>query len=248
MIMREFSFNPSSTGSRIAASEPRVRQADPIEEVNAAVRSVLTGRGDDASRQSRDAEVFAGKLLALRHAEALPSTSREIRIAPGTVVTPLARNLLKQRGIVLRIVSRGEFEASRPKGDWGFEIVVESVSGTVAVWQQALLEQSWLEVDSVERWVAGNPDRGALLVTDDAAVAVWRACQRAGVRAASAVDPESVARAVRRLGANLLVIEPGGKPIAFLKQMSLTFRHAGAPRVPDGLRLTAEGPGCELPR
>jgi hypothetical protein len=68
------------------------------------------------------------------------------------------------------------------------------------------------------------------------------------VRAASAVDPDSVARAIRHLGANLLVIEPAGKSISFLKQIGLTFRRAGAPQVPGWLTSTREGPACGSPR
>jgi hypothetical protein len=85
-----------------------------------------------------------------------------------------------------------------------------------------------------------------LLVTDEASVAVWRACQVAGVRAASAVDPDSVARAVRQLGVNLLVIEPAGKSISFLKPMSLTYRRAGAPET--RAWLNQEVGSCGSPR
>ena len=56
-------------------------------EVDAVIRAVLSG-------SDRGAKVFADRLFALRHAEALPDGSREVRIAPGTVVTPLARDAL----------------------------------------------------------------------------------------------------------------------------------------------------------
>jgi hypothetical protein len=244
--MPESSFNTSPSGLRIGASAFRVREADPIEGVNAAIRSVLAGLGQAARPVRQDAEIHAEKLLALRHAEALPSAIREVRIAPGTVVTPLARDFLRRQGIALRAVSRSEVEARQAKGAWGFAIEIERESGTVASWQRTLLEEGWFEVDSAERWVIGRPDHGALIVTEDAATAVWRACQVAGIRAAAAVDPNSVARAVRSLGANLLVIEPAGKSIAFLKHMSRTFRSAGAPQAPAWLTLKERA--CESPR
>jgi hypothetical protein len=164
------------------------------------------------------------------------------------VVAPLARDFLKRQGIALRFVARSEVEAPRPRGEWGFAVDVES--GTVAAWRRLLREEGWHELDpspgSAARWVVESPNRGALLATDEASVAVWRACQVAGVRAASAVDPDSVARAVRQLGVNLLVIEPAGKSIPFLKQMSSTFRRAGAPEA--RAWLNREVCSCGSPR
>jgi hypothetical protein len=83
--------------------------------------------------------------------------------------------------------------------------------------------------------VAVAPERGALVVTDEASLAVWRACQVPGVRAASAVEIDAVDRAIHRLGVNLLVVEPVGKSISLMRQMSRAFRNAGAPRIPHEL-------------
>ena len=84
-------------------------------------------------------------------------------------------------------------------------------------------------------WVAEAPHRGALVLTDEASVAVWRACQVAGVRAATVGRPRRGARAVRRLGINLLVVEPPGKSISWIRQLGATFRRAGAPLRPEGI-------------
>jgi hypothetical protein len=73
-----------------------------VEEVAAAVREVLRDldRGRASSRdETRD--VFPERLLSLRQAEGLAWNRREVRIAPGTVVTPLARDFLKRQGISL---------------------------------------------------------------------------------------------------------------------------------------------------
>jgi hypothetical protein len=63
----------------------------------------------------------------------------------------------------------------------------------------------------------------------------------AGVRAAAAGEPDAVARAVRALGVNLLVVEPAGKPIALLKQIGATFRRSGGPRPPDWAGTMSRG-------
>jgi hypothetical protein len=213
-----------------------------IAEVDAAVRSVLAtrGRGAEGDRpaDADGAKVFAGRLFALRHAEALAGATREVRVAAGTVVTPLARDLLRKRGIAIRLVSKAEVARFKHPGEWGFTIASEdpAESGMIAALRRAWLEDDWMELeaslDLAARWVIEDPHRGALVVSDEASVAVWRACQIAGVRAASVHEPDAVARAVRRLGVNVLVVEPSGKSISWMRQLGLTFRRGGAPVSP----------------
>jgi hypothetical protein len=216
----------------------RPRDLDPIRIVDEAVRSVLgLTRSRVLSDETGDV-VFAERLFSLRHAEALGPRAREVRVAPGTVITPLAQHELKQRGIVVRFASKSELIRAKRKGEWAF--AVESESGVVSALRRSLLDdsESWLEADGfldLVEWLPGAEDRGGVYVTDNAAVTVWQACRRAGIRAASVETCDAVDRAVRELGMNLLVIEPAGKSIALLKQLCGTLRKGGAPRMPEGL-------------
>ena len=79
------------------------------------------------------------------------------------------------------------------------------------------------------------------MLTEEASVAVFRGCQVPGVRAAVADEPGAVARAVRALGVNLLVVEPAGKSIALLNQIGLSFRTAGGPVAPWSCEFLANG-------
>ncbi|WP_422926152.1 hypothetical protein [Singulisphaera sp. PoT] len=217
-----------------------------IDDVQAAVRSVLLGLNGSARQvhKPRPIDIFAERLLSLRQAELLPRELREVRVAPGTVVTPLARDFLKRHAIELRWVSRGEVETIRNRGEWGFASDVQS--GVVTAFRRLLLEDTfpWFELKPEPRelaqWLGESPGRGALVLTNDAPVIVWRGCRFPSVRAASAVDVEGVAKATRSLGVNLLAVEPAGKSIPLLKQMSLTFRRPGAPEAPDDLFLGDE--------
>ncbi len=211
-----------------------------IQDVQAAVRAVLLGlNGVAKPLAKKPANVFAERLLSLRHAEALSQDLKELRVAPGTVITPLARDFLKRNAIELRWVSRGEIASLRDRGEWGFASDVQS--GAVTALRRALLEDvfPWFElkpgVREVATWLSAAPGRGALVLTHAAPVVVWQGCRHPEVRAASAVDVEGVARATASLGANLLAIEPAGKSIALLKHMSITFRRPGAPQCPEGL-------------
>src|SRR5262249_8439893 len=109
-------------------------------------------------------DVFAGRLLALRHAEALPPGTNLIRVAPGTVITPLARDNLKRLGIEVRFVARSEAERVRSAGEWGF--AVEASSGLLEALRRSLLEGAgaWREVgsslDEAAGWVGGSGGRG----------------------------------------------------------------------------------------
>lgn len=215
-------------------------------EVDAAVRWVLSElfattdrpgviwRGKPESRLER---TFQGRLLSLREAEALPEELRVIRITPGTVVTPLARDYLRRSGVEVRSASGSETEATRRSGEWGFLAEVES--GTVDAVRRSLLggNEPWFELgpslESAIAWVVSGDARGALVLTDEAALAVYRACQVSGVRAATVGEPGEVLRAVRSIGVNLLAVEPAGKSIALLKQIGAALRRAGGPLAPD---------------
>jgi hypothetical protein len=84
-------------------------------------------------------------------------------------------------------------------------------------------------LEAVIAWLLEEAGRGAMLITPNAAVAVWKSCQVLGIRAASAAEPADVGRAVSSLGVNLLVVEPMGKSISWMKQLGTAFRHTGAP-------------------
>ena len=69
-----------------------------------------------------------------------------------------------------------------------------------------------LDHGETRRWRSGGPARCA------------------GVRAASAAEPAEVRRAVTGLGVNLLVVEPAGKSISWMRQLATAFRRSRAPR------------------
>ena len=198
-----------------------------IEQVDAAVKTVLKARSPTGSNELN--EVFHGRLLGLRDAEQIGRKSFVLRIAVGTVVTPLARDFLKKNRISLTFGNQTEIQV----GEWGFAI--ENETGVTSAIRRFLLEgtKSWSELGTTSldaaRWVVSAPNRGAALLTSEASLAVWKANAIPGVRAAFAFDHDSVSRAVRHLGINLLVIESRNSHIPFLKHLLTTFQRGGAP-------------------
>jgi len=214
------------------------------QEVNAAVLAALGEVTRPAGSNGRVANghdpVFVDRLLSLRQAEAFVDGRGEVRVLAGTVITPLARDFLKGRGVAVRVVSERDatrFGSTRA-GEWGF--AVESRSGQVeAVRRAFLMDQHWSEVGdnstAAAHWVAEGDGRGALVLTDEASVATWRAGRVAGIRAATVTDPDSVSRATRHLGANVVAVEVAGRSIHLLKQVAERFRLGGAPTMPGTL-------------
>jgi hypothetical protein len=178
-------------------------------------------------------------LLSYREAEALPPGLKEVLLTPGAVITPLAQGHLKRQGIAVRFAAREAAPNVRSEGEWGFAI--DDPSGCVEALRRGLLAvaEPWADVGpdvlAAARWVALGRDRAAVLITPEGSVAAWAANQIPGLRAASVHDPDATARASRQLGTNLLVVEPAGKSIAWLRQIIQTFRRAGTPKVPSWL-------------
>jgi hypothetical protein len=215
-------------------------------EVEAAVRSVLVDMLGRATRPPNGAlpgqEIFSGRLLSLRSAETIATGSRVVTVAAGTVITPLAADYLKRLGVEIRIASRAEVERLRPPGEWAFAVESLTNPGMIEALKRGWLEgnESWealeASLEAAAQWVAQRDSRGALVLSDESAVAVYQASQFAGVRAAAVSETEAVRRAKRSLGVNLLVIEPAGKPIGLIRQLGAAFRRGGAPVVPSWLR------------
>src|SRR5947209_4867444 len=96
-------------------------------DIDAVVRAViaeLARRGGTPVRHESGGHVFAGRLLGQAQVEAFDREVKGVRVAPGTVVTPLARDLLKRRGISLDYATNGEATVGQAKGtgEWAFAI------------------------------------------------------------------------------------------------------------------------------
>lgn len=166
----------------------------------------------------------------------------ELVVPRNAIITPLAREYLKERGVTIK---HGASETSHaaPSNDkthastrgWGYAIL--DSSGLAAGAVQAVARQGTpltpLATDclaaalraSVEAVAAGTLC-GAILFCDDAALVACAANKRPGIRAAVAQSPEQVARAGETLAANVLVVEPSGKTLHELRNILRAFCNA----------------------
>lgn len=186
-----------------------------IEQVAAAVRaalavnpprpfaqSTLDSKRDDYRNRMRT-PVFAGRLLSLKSLESLDPAMPTLALTPGTVVTPLAREALKRRGVNLTWAAA----PSQRSGEWG--LAIESNGVRTALITSRLAADHWQPIGSdAADWLVRSSGRSAVLLTDEASVAVYEANRIEGIRAAAPTTADSVVRAVARLNANLLALEP----------------------------------------
>jgi hypothetical protein len=218
---------------------------EPIRKVNAVVQAVLAEQfGRREPQREGECQVFLDKLMSVRQADLLPPGTRVVQVAATTVVTPLAHERLKKRGIAIRLGAAVDAWCPAPApGQWAFAIGDQG--GLAQAMRRSFLEDSraWIELDSsleaITAWLAGGEGRGAMWMTCDVALAVWRSCRREGVRAASAAELADVRGAVRSLGMNLLIVDSTGKSISWIKQLASAFRLGGAPLAPEPILVEA---------
>ena len=235
----------SATGPhRFRIPEQAFDLADPIKKIDEAVRAVLAElrpKSPSRIREESDCQVIVDRLFSLRHAEALPPGTRIVRLGPATVATPLARDLLKRKGIMIRLGDPGE-SFSSARGEWAFSIAADAeLLGTVKAVRRALLDDPrvWIEfeptLDFLTNWLAEGNGRGAMYITTEGSLAVWQSCQITGVRAAMAAEPGEVYRAVA-----VARDEPArgraGRKIDFMDQATRrSFPSLRSARAPDSL-------------
>jgi hypothetical protein len=172
----------------------------------------------------------------------------ELVVPKNTIVTPLAREYLNERGVTIK---HGAAEAANQAPS------NEKTNASSAGWAYAILDASGVAEGAVQAVVrqgtqltpiAADCLRGALracadglatgklcgaiLISDDAALAACAANKRPGIRAAVAQSPQQAARARETLAANVLVVEPTGKTLHELRNMLRTFCHAAALQPP----------------
>src|SRR5262249_27172563 len=94
-----------------------------IVQVDAALRAGLAEVLGSSGERTFDG-VVVESLFSLRHLARW--SSRELCLGPRTVITPLAREELKRRGITIRRISEGELSETKRRGTWGFAMEFEN--------------------------------------------------------------------------------------------------------------------------
>lgn len=163
---------------------------------------------------------------------------KRVSVAPRAVVTPAARDLLRDRGIQLDRSAAATGSAA-PAGKKPFALAISDTTFCPAQLASRLnkaglavqrLPQVGLAgvVQEMTGHVTHNGGRG-LLITEHAPAAVCLANRRSGIQAVAAQNCQQLEEISRSLAVNLLVIDPRGMSSFQLEQLALRFVESTSP-------------------
>ena len=168
------------------------------------------------------------------------TSQKELVLLPKTVVTPLAADELRAKGIRIRWDGTKPEETARAVGGWFYGM--EKPDALIASAVQALDRDGF-----VLRKLDGSPlvwaeavtkgHSGGIVFPGSAAAVVCIANKVAGVRAATVANVAQVTKAKNALGANLYVIELPGPTFFEIRHMLKTIVAANA-KCPDEIART----------
>jgi hypothetical protein len=170
------------------------------------------------------------------------TSQRELQLLPRTIVTPLAADELKARGVRVTWQTAPPPEKAAT-GGWSY--AQETADATVTAAVQALqrdgiklraIDGAACTLASVAR--AAAQGAGVVFFCGDPAVAACVANKFSGVRAAAVATPQAVARVRQSLAANLLAIEMPGRTFFELRQILRAICNNGPAVCPEELVKT----------
>lgn len=172
---------------------------------------------------------------------------RRVLIAPGTVVTPLAVEHLRSRGIELEVQPQEKQIAAVSWGcaqDRGYAVVQSALQALRR--DDVLIRALPVVVDEqLARWarsigdcVAQGECCGGVVFCDDPGLVCCVANKVPGLRAVAVTTVAQAARATLTLAANLLAVEMPGRTFFEVRQILRQFCAGGQRACPEGVSGT----------
>jgi hypothetical protein len=190
-------------------------------EIERIVRQVLAEMGgasrEHATARSLSELVVASQVVSTKELEGKLDGVERIVVPRGAVVTPSARDLLRERKITIASA------VSVARAKWSRQIVLGvAETGCDAASLVGVLSGEGVMVErlpnvglvNVVDELCQHVSKGGawgLILTGQTAAAVCLANRHSGVRAASAANATAIVQAVSSVDANVLAIDPSGK-------------------------------------
>jgi hypothetical protein len=178
---------------------------------------------------------------------------RTVEVTRHAVVTPLARERLRECGVALTWRSDAEIKNSTA----GWAVAVEGQDAKAQSVVRAFAGEGRAHVllegpgkETRTRWYRSLAERvgtvrGVMVFCSDAAVCICIAAKIPGVRPAVAVSAAQAARVLLTLGCNFVAIETAGRTFFELRQITRTVCDSGKPEAPPEAALVLkELDGC----
>jgi hypothetical protein len=196
---------------------------------------------------------WTGRVLAAEDLRRNLNGHRSVILAPGTVVTPSAREDLLVRGVRLDRPGADATNVAATRGyacDRTYPLVGPAVV-TLTREGLRLMELACGSPETPHRWshaiaacLARGDCQGAAVFCEDPALVCCVANKLPGLRAAAVTTVSQAARATLTLGANLLAVEMPGRTYFEVRQILRTLGNNTA-ACPEGIAETlSELDGC----
>jgi hypothetical protein len=165
---------------------------------------------------------WSGKLFSAEDLRRHWHGQRELVLLPRALVTPLALDELRARGITITRQARVVEKKDGSRWAYAQEHADAVVAAAVAALEREGLAWTLLEpaLRSIGAWVRANV--GSVVFTTDAARLCCLANKLAGLRAAAVTGAEQTRRALASFGANVLVVEMPGRNFFEVRQILKT--------------------------
>ncbi len=191
---------------------------------------------------------WPGRVLAGVDLRSRLNGHREVILAPRTVVTPVAADLLRANGV--RVTRQQAEPEPVPLATWGYaeERPHPLVASAVQALQREGVPLKKLPSQSGEplcRWaravaecVARGECQGGILFSPDPGLVCCVANKLAGLRAVAVVTVAQAAAATLQVGANFLAVEMPGRTFFEVRQILRILCTSGGPSCPPGVACT----------
>jgi hypothetical protein len=227
--------------ARVPAPEPRAGKASASAAAKAESQpAAATGQ------EANDSLVIPRRVVTLADLPERSATVRRVIVPLGTVVTPAAQDELQQRKIKLVVGEPGGAAAKAARtilmvaaaayDPAALAVALEREGFTVEIRHLDCLIRA---TDQLAADLAADSTMG-LLVTAYPAAAVCLANRHPGVRAILGTRADTVAGDAQSVGANLLVVDPGGQGFFAIKQIASRFLRGGPRSCPEVFRKRLE--------
>jgi len=212
-------------------SKPPV-QAE-VERIVRQVLAELTQAQYAAASEPSDGElVVTSRVISLKELEDKLKGISRLVVPRGAVITPAARDHLKQKHIAV-----ASAVGNKPKPNGQLIVATAETNFAAATLAKSIEQAGWnveqlgnvdiiAAVDQLAARLRSGETRGVLL-TSNLSAALCLANRSREMRAALATNVATVTTAVQAIDANLLVIEPTGRGWFELRQMVFAFLKSG---------------------
>jgi ribose 5-phosphate isomerase RpiB len=193
---------------------------------------------------------WSGRVLSAEDLRRLWNGQRELVLPAQTVVTPLAAEELRARGIEIRRQAPAA-ERSIPVR-WGYaqdqsyplvDSAIQALKRDGVAFHELNVKGDALPcrwAQAVARCVAQGECKGAVAFCADAGLVCCVANKLAGIRAVVVATSAQAVRAAQALGANLVAVEMPGRTVFEIRQILNRLCSTGEPACPPGVARTLE--------